>query len=89
MTEWDLQKKGYVRAVADPGTGGSRFSTPTDVTTPVSQSDLATTIGSQGAVYELSDGADKGVKLTWATPVGETQPTWCWWLYPQSKYEGV
>lgn len=52
----------------------------------ISSADLATTAGIAGAMYQLSDGPNKGAKLTWAIPEGATEPTWCWWLWPQAAY---
>lgn len=52
----------------------------------ISSADLATTAGIAGAMYQLSDGPNKGAKLTWAIPDGATEPTWCWWLWPQAAY---
>ncbi len=54
--------------------------------TPIATADLAGTSGVLGGMYELADGADVGAKLTWAIPAGESSPTWCWWLWPQSAY---
>lgn len=53
---------------------------------PIAAGALASTTGTAGLVYELSDGADVGAKLTWATPLGAGSPTWCWWLWPQAAY---
>lgn len=61
-------------------------STPLASGTEISSADLATTTGVTGAMYQLSDGENKGAKLTWATPDGATEPTWCWWLWPQAAY---
>lgn len=47
---------------------------------------IATSVGAIGALYELADGPNAGAKLTWAIPAGESTPTWCWWLWPQSAY---
>lgn len=42
--------------------------------------------GVAGDCYELADGPNRGAKLAWAIPAGESTPTWCWWLWPQSAY---
>lgn len=55
---------------------------------PLASADLATTTGEAGQMYRLTDGPDAGAPLTWATPSGATSPTWCWWAWPQSAYEG-
>lgn len=52
----------------------------------IASADLATAAGAIGALYELADGPNAGAKLTWAIPAGESTPTWCWWLWPQSAY---
>lgn len=49
---------------------------------------LTTTPAQRGGVYTLSDGNNKGAKLTWNTPESASTPTWCWWLWPQAAYEG-
>ena len=54
--------------------------------TPIAAADLAGSSGVLGGMYELVDGPDAGAKLTWAIPAGESSPTWCWWLWPQSAY---
>ena len=53
---------------------------------PITAAALSTTRGQIGGLYELSDGPNAGAKLTWAIPAGESSPTWCWWLWPQSAY---
>ena len=35
---------------------------------------------------QIIDGPDRGARLIWAVPDGATEPTWCWWLWPQSAY---
>lgn len=41
-----------------------------------------------GELRRISDGANAGVQVIWYQPVGASAPTWCWAIYPQSKYEG-
>ena len=52
----------------------------------ISSASLATTTGIIGNVYVLTDGESAGAKLAWAVPAGETEETWCWWLWPQAAY---
>lgn len=54
--------------------------------TLIASAALASTTGKAGVIYTLSDGADKGARLCWATPAGAGSPTWCWWLWPQAAY---
>lgn len=53
----------------------------------ITSAELATTTGTPGAMYSLTDGDDAGAKLTWAIPSGSSAYTWCWWLWPQAAYE--
>lgn len=48
--------------------------------------DVASTTGVLGECRQISDGPDRGARLIWAVPDGATEPTWCWWLWPQSAY---
>ena len=57
--------------------------------TPIAAADIATTAGTLGESRQISDGPDRGARLIWAVPDGATEPTWCWWLWPQSAYEGA
>ena len=41
-----------------------------------------------GSVRAISDGANAGTRVRWYQPAGLSAPTWCWDIYPQSKYEG-
>lgn len=83
---YDLDKAAADRFIAQG------VAVPTDQTrqagigVPIASADLATAAGAFGALYELADGPNAGAKLTWAIPAGESTPTWCWWLWPQSAY---
>lgn len=55
----------------------------------LSAAQLLTTAGTPGQVVRLSDGNDRGALLVWDIPEGATAYTWCWWLWPQSRYEGA
>ena len=57
--------------------------------TPIASADIATTAGTLGESRQVSDGADSGARLIWAIPDGATDHAWCWWLWPQSPYEGA
>ena len=52
----------------------------------VASAALSSLAGTPGQVVVLSDGDNKGAKLTWAIPAGSTSYTWCWWLWPQAAY---
>lgn len=54
---------------------------------PIAQVDLAATTGTAERLYQVSDGENRGAKLVWAVPEGESVETWCWWLWPQSAFE--
>ena len=54
---------------------------------PIASTDISSTVGAFGETRQISDGPDKGAKLVWAIPKGESTPAWCWWMWPQSKYE--
>lgn len=67
------------------------FVTPTGVVgassvVMIASAALASTTGTAGVIYQISDGADAGAKLCWATPQGASTPSWCWWLWPQAAY---
>lgn len=53
---------------------------------PIAQVDLAATTGTAERLYQVSDGENRGAKLVWAVPEGESVATWCWWLWPQASY---
>lgn len=57
---------------------------------PIATAEIASTSGvAVGESRQISDGPDRGARLIWAVPDGATEPTWCWWLWPQSAYEGA
>ena len=57
---------------------------------PIATAEIASTSGvTVGESRQISDGQDRGARLIWAVPDGATEPTWCWWLWPQSPYEGA
>lgn len=68
---------------------GAQIQSLVSVAGNITAADLLTTTGITGQVVRLSDGADKGAVLMWSTPEGATAETWCWWLWPQSQYEGA
>lgn len=41
-----------------------------------------------GESRTLIDGPNQGVEVRWYVPSGASAPTWCWHIYPLSKYEG-
>ena len=53
---------------------------------PIAQVDLAATTGTAERLYQVYDGENRGAKLVWAVPEGESVATWCWWLWPQASY---
>jgi hypothetical protein len=55
---------------------------------PVLSSQLAILQGAIGESRQIADGPDAGARVVWSVPQGATAPTWCWWLWPQSAYEG-
>lgn len=56
----------------------------------IAAADIQTTEGAAlGESREIADGDDAGARLIWRVPQGQTEPAWCWWLWPQSQYEGA
>lgn len=55
--------------------------------TPIKFTDIATTQGQAiGEQRQISGGPDDGARIVWSIPADSTNPTWCWWLWPQSAY---
>jgi hypothetical protein len=52
----------------------------------IAEAALLTTTGEANLLYVVSDGENRGAKLVWAVPEGESVATWCWWLWPQASY---
>jgi hypothetical protein len=52
----------------------------------ITEAALLTTTGEANLLYVVSDGENRGAKLVWAVPEGESVATWCWWLWPQASY---
>lgn len=56
----------------------------------IAAADIQTTEGAAlGESREIADGDDAGARLIWRVPQGQTEPAWCWWVWPQSRYEGA
>lgn len=55
---------------------------------PIAAAAIATTSGTTNESRQIVGGPDDGARLIWSIPSGETLAAWCWWLWPQSKYEG-